>query len=145
MVGARDCLTSHSFSSRSLGSTGPGTSPQATYPVGSRAEPEPRSVVKSRTFQEVQNMKYRGMVFSVLTLATLAWAQISLARRAPNSLAEQFSNLPASARASISAAIGRDNFEYRLRPSIAGFHAGNAQQKLEADFTSKGLELSSKG
>jgi hypothetical protein len=53
------------------------------------------------------------------------------------------SSLPASAQGPISAALGKNDFSYLVRPSSAGFRGENPRQRLVVDFTERGAELRS--
>jgi hypothetical protein len=54
-----------------------------------------------------------------------------------------FSKLPAAARSSISAALGRELPDYYVKPAGAGFCAVNPSQKFKIRFTATGVELQS--
>ena len=55
----------------------------------------------------------------------------------------QLSSLPAVAQASISTAFGQDAVEFQAKPQSNSIHAENARNRLSADFTSHGVEVSS--
>jgi hypothetical protein len=54
----------------------------------------------------------------------------------------QLSSLPAAAQSSISAAIGRDKAEYRIRPTNNGFEAASSHGALTTRFTTEGVSVS---
>jgi hypothetical protein len=74
-----------------------------------------------------------NIVFALSFMLSL-WA-----RAADQPVAAHSSSLPAAARSSISAALGRESPEYRMRAVEGGFNAGNSRQKLVSHFTAEGV------
>jgi hypothetical protein len=72
-------------------------------------------------------------------LATFATEQAEPS--APRAASEQHA-LPTDARASISAAIGRDQATYHAAPANAGYRAENRAHNLTATFREQGVEVS---
>jgi hypothetical protein len=54
------------------------------------------------------------------------------------------STLPVNAQGPISAALGKNDFSYLVRPSHASFHGENPRQRLVVDFTERGAYLRSR-
>jgi hypothetical protein len=54
-----------------------------------------------------------------------------------------FARLSPAAQATVSRVLGRDDLSYRVRPGGRGFTARNPRERLDAVFTSKGVEVRS--
>jgi hypothetical protein len=67
----------------------------------------------------------------------------SFAAVADQRVAKGISSLPMEARASISAAVGRDNADYQVHARNGGFSLQTAKHGLTADFTAAGVEVGS--
>jgi len=80
----------------------------------------------------------RKIVVSVASFFLALSVYATSSDRSNNSLA----SLPAAAQSTISAALGRDLPNYRVRARGAVLEAKNAQHKLTADFTSTSIEVS---
>ena len=82
---------------------------------------------------------------AVLVLAGTpsAQAQISAVSKSSPNPASGLSGLPANAQGAISAALGKNDPGYWVRPRAAGWHAENPRHALVAHFTRQGAEVRS--
>jgi nucleoside-specific outer membrane channel protein Tsx len=86
-------------------------------------------------------------VLAVLILAAGASAYAPASDAGKPSAAKSatgLSSLPEDAQGPISAALGKDDSGYWLRPSAGGFRGANPRQALEAEFTREGAEVRSR-
>ena len=84
-----------------------------------------------------------ALAVMVLAGTTSAQAQISAVSKASPNPASGLSGLPANAQGAISAALGKDDPGYWVRPRAAGWHAENPRHALVAHFTRQGAEVRS--
>ena len=83
-------------------------------------------------------MRIVRMMSTMMLLVTLTLCASASDQREGTSL----SNLPVAAQASISAALGRDMWQYHARAVGGGFEAITPSQRLDTRFTAQGVEVS---
>src|ERR1700722_19886685 len=80
---------------------------------------------------------FGAAIFLRLLLGATAWGSNGKTQAAA------VSSLPAEAQSSISAALGRDLPGYQVRKQDGALEAGNAKQRLTAEFSSHGVAVRS--
>jgi trimeric autotransporter adhesin len=121
----------------------------AGFSVGHSMQQQARGTFLSGTFQHL-GANQTGHFLDVSAAAGPSVSPLASVACLPSSQvrgegrpAKTLSSLALAARASISAALGRDIADYQIRAQKGGVQAANAQHKLAAEFTSAGVAVRS--